>query len=135
MEKDAVKIGVFGIIFDDRHRVLLCRRKDHDLWNLPGGALKNGEAPWDGARREVKEETGLNVEIKRIIGIYFKPKENDLVFTFLCDVKGGEIQVNDEAAAIEYFDLDSLPLNIIRKHIERIKDALNAGGEIVQKIQ
>ncbi len=135
MENNAVKIGVFGIIFDDNHRVLLCRRRDYDLWNLPGGALRSGETPWDGVKREVKEETGLNVEVGRMIGLYFKPKENNLVLTFLCDVKGGEIQLNDEAAAIEYFDLESLPLNIIRKHIERIKDAFNVKGEIIQKIQ
>ena len=50
-------IGVFAIIFDDKNRILFCHRRDHDLWNLPGGRLEKGEAPWKGVIREVKEET------------------------------------------------------------------------------
>jgi len=47
-------IGVFGIIFDVEGRVLLCHRRDYDLWNLPGGGLETGEAPWEGLIREVR---------------------------------------------------------------------------------
>jgi len=41
------KIGVFAIITDNQGRVLLCHRRDHDLWNLPGGGVETGESPWD----------------------------------------------------------------------------------------
>ena len=60
-------------------RVLLCHRRDHDLWNLPGGALEHGEAPRDGVIREVKEETGLEVEVSGLAGVYSKPEADDVV--------------------------------------------------------
>ncbi|MFA5994556.1 MAG: NUDIX domain-containing protein, partial [Parcubacteria group bacterium] len=71
--KQAFTIGVFGIIRDEKNRVLLVLRQDYDLWNLPGGGLEKGESPWQGVVREVKEETGLDVEVVRLAGIYSKP--------------------------------------------------------------
>lgn len=50
------KIGAFAIILDEQGRVLLCHRRDIDAWNLPGGGLLSGEAPWQGVVRETKEE-------------------------------------------------------------------------------
>ncbi len=61
-------IGAFGILLDADGRVLLCHRRDVDLWNLPGGGLVPGEAPWDGVVREVAEETGLEVIVERLAG-------------------------------------------------------------------
>ncbi|MFH1129348.1 MAG: NUDIX domain-containing protein [Patescibacteria group bacterium] len=128
-----MKIGAFGIILDKNKRVLLCHRRDYDKWNLPGGGVKNSESPWDGVRREVKEETGLNVEIIRISNIYFKPKEREIIFVFLCKVKDGKLKLNDEADAIRYFDFKKIPQNTVRRHVERIRDALK--GKFTMKIQ
>ena len=118
------KFGVLGIIFDKKKRVLLCHRRDMNLWNLPGGALKEKESQWKGVKREVKEETGLNVEIIRISNIYFKPREKEIVFCFICEIKSGKIKINKEADKIEYFEFKKLPKNTARSHIQRIKDAL-----------
>ena len=81
--KPQFTIGIFGIIFDERKRVLLCHRRNYDLWNLTGGTMKNGESPWDGLKREVKEETGLEVEISKLAGVYSKPDKNEVVFSFI----------------------------------------------------
>ncbi len=84
-------IGVFAIVFDEHGRVLLCHRRDVDLWNLPGGGLEPGETPWDGVVREVREETGLEVAVQRLAGVYSKPEVNEVVFSFVCDVVGGAL--------------------------------------------
>ncbi len=102
-------IGVFGIIFDEQNRVLLCHRRDRDIWNLPGGGLENGEFLLDGVAREVEEETGLGIEVLGLLGVYDKPEESDIVFSFACKVVGGQIKINDEAVKIKYFDLENLP--------------------------
>ena len=128
-------IGIFGIIFDDKKRVLLCHRRDYDLWNLPGGGMENGESPWDGLKREVKEETGLEVEISKLAGVYSKPEKNDIVFSFICKPVGGKITLNDEADKIEYFEIDKLPPNTVPKQVERIKDAIENSDFSIFKIQ
>ena len=133
--KSQFTVGVFGIIFDERGRILLCHRKDYDLWNLPGGALESGEAPWDGIKREIKEETGLEVEVSKLLGVYTKPANNDIVFAFICKVIAGEITLNDEADRVEYFAFDNIPTNISAKQVERIRDAIQNPDEVVFKIQ
>lgn len=128
-------IGVFGVILDKQNRILLCHRRDYDLWNLPGGGLESGEFILDGLKREVKEETGLDIGISKLVGVYDKPKEKDIVFSFICDVIGGEIALNDEADKIEYFSVDDLPHNTVPKHRERIKDVFQNLKEVIIKKQ
>ena len=129
------KIGVFAIIFDEERRVLLCHRRDHDMWNLPGGGLERGEALWEGAIREVEEETGLHVEVERLAGVYSKPDKDEIVFSFVCRIIGGEISTSDEADEIAYFDFDRIPPNTLPKHVERIADAMTGAGETIMKVQ
>ena len=133
--KPTFTIGVFAIIHDDDGRVLLCHRRDHDLWNLPGGVLEHGEAPWDGVIREVREETGLEVEVSRLAGVYSKLEANDLVFSFLCRRTGGDIALSDEADHIEFFRADELPPNTIPKQVERIADFFRDPGTVVCRVQ
>jgi len=128
-------IGVFGIIFDNKQRVLLCHRRDYDLWNLPGGALEAGESVADCVIREIKEETGLDAEILRLAGVYNKKEKNDLVFSFVCGVIGGDLTLNDEADKIEYFNFKKLPPNTVPKQVERIKDVLENSEKTIFKTQ
>ncbi len=133
--KNSFTIGVFGIIFDKQNKVLLCHRRDYDIWDCPGGGLKIGESPLEGIKREVKEETGLDMGISKLIGIYDKSSENDIVFSFICNIVGGEITLNDEADKIEYFSINNLPHNISPNHLERIRDAFLNSDEIIFKTQ
>ena len=59
-----------GCIFNERGEVLLQRRGDENKWGFPGGAIELGETPVMAAVREVKEETGLDVKVGRLIGVY-----------------------------------------------------------------
>jgi 8-oxo-dGTP diphosphatase len=123
-------IGAFAIIFDDtaianQKRVLLCHRRDLNLWNLPGGGVESGELPNEAVIREVEEETGLQVAIERLVGVYGKVyKRDELVFAFVCRVVGGEIYLTDEADECKYFAINEIPVDTIPKHVERITDAL-----------
>lgn len=129
------KIGIFAIIFNDKKEVLLCHRRDCDLWNLPGGGLEENESPWEGVIREVKEETGFDVKVENLIGIYHKPKKNEVVFCFLCSIVGGEVTLNDEADEIVFFSYLNLPKNISQKQKERIEDAFAGSKKIILKSQ
>ena len=133
MSKATFTIGVFAAIFDEENRILFCHRTDYDLWNLPGGALEKSEAPWEGVVREVKEETGLDVEVERLAGIYSKPGKTEIVFQFVCKVIGGKITLNDEADRIKYFAFDYIPDNTPPKQVERIKDILDNPSKLIMK--
>jgi 8-oxo-dGTP diphosphatase len=123
-------IGAFAIIFDEQGQVLLCHRRDMDLWNLPGGGMENSELPTDAVIREAREETGLEVVIERLVGVYGKPDKEELVFAFTCRIVGGQLSEMDESDACRYFSLEAIPINTPPKHVERIQDALVDGPPI-----
>lgn len=126
--------GAFAIIFDEQQRVLLCHRCDIDRWNLPGGGIMHGETPWQGVMREVKEEVGLDVVIDRLSGVYTDTSRDDIVFSFLCSIVGGNITLSDEADDIAYFSVEQLPAHTHVHHIIRIQDALAEPDTIHLKI-
>lgn len=128
-------MGAFGVIFDDKNSVLLCHRRDVDLWNLPGGMVELGEAPWECVVREIREEVGLDVIVDRLTGIYSKKQKNDLIFSFVCKKVGGVESLSDEADAVAYFSINELPKNLSPKHVERIMDAVQNKKQTYCKIQ
>ncbi|MFZ2150361.1 MAG: NUDIX domain-containing protein [Minisyncoccia bacterium] len=133
--KTQFTVVAFGVIFDEKGRVLLVHRRDYDLWNLPGGNLETGESPVEGVKREVKEETGFDVEIIKLFAVYNKLGKNSINFSFLCRITGGEATLNDEADQIEYFEIDKIPKNTVPKHVDSIMDALLNLKEITFKTQ
>lgn len=118
-------VACFGLIFNENGGVLLCLRNDMDLWNLPGGRMEKGEVPEECVIREIKEETGLDVIVKRFAGVYAKPDKNEIVFSFVCDIVGGSMRLTDESKDIQFFAIDNLPKNTSPKQVIRIQDALS----------
>lgn len=125
-------LGAFTIILDQStDKFLLCHRRDKDLWNLPGGRVESGEAPWEGALREIKEEVGLTIHnLHQLIGVNYKPESDDLVFTFLAFATGEVPTLSDEADRIEFFSVDEMPVNTSPKQRDRIIEFFkNRGGD------
>ena len=118
------RIGVFALIFDDQGRILLGHRRDTDWWNLPGGGMELEETVDEALCREVREETGLEVKVERLVGVYSKPQKQEVVLTFRCNVTGGSLQATEEISESRYFPPDALPGNTLPKHRQRIEDAL-----------
>src|SRR5438034_6923741 len=99
------RVGVFALIFEDGH-VLLAHRRDIDWWNLPGGGMEHGETVEEAVRREVREETGLEVEVKYLVGVYSKPQKQEVVLAFSCRVRGGVLTATEESRQCRYFAPD-----------------------------
>ncbi len=144
----SLKVGCAAVLFDDasvprdRVRVLLTRRTDNGLWCLPGGAMDPGESAAEACIREVEEETGLIVEVRRLVGVYSSPHRvtryrdgNTHQFVALCfEVvgTGGTLGLSDETTEVGWFDEASLAdLDIMENHRERIVDALGGHSEAV----
>jgi ADP-ribose pyrophosphatase YjhB (NUDIX family) len=128
-------IGAFAIIFDEHDRVLLGHRRDLDVWNLPGGGVESGELPTEAVVRETKEETGLDVVVERLVGVYGKADKDDLVFAFACRVVGGRLSVTDEADESRYFKVENIPSNTAPRQVERIHDAINLSEQPIFRRQ
>jgi 8-oxo-dGTP pyrophosphatase MutT (NUDIX family) len=128
-------VGSCAIIFDQaRERVLLTRRTDNARWCLPGGRLEPGESIVEGCAREVWEETGLQVQIGKLVGVYSSPdrlieyadgSRFQLVsFSFEAEVTGGMLGLSDETTEYGYFlPVEIEQMDLMEHHQERIADA------------
>jgi ADP-ribose pyrophosphatase YjhB (NUDIX family) len=106
--------GAQALIRDDRGRLLLGRRgadPGRGRWDLPGGFLEEGEHPLDGLRREVREETGLEIEPTEFFGIWMEPYDGRCVLclTWLARAAGGAEQAGDDLVELCWFAPDELP--------------------------
>ncbi|HZO71858.1 MAG TPA: NUDIX domain-containing protein [Ktedonobacteraceae bacterium] len=117
------RIGVSALIFQE-DRVLLAHRRDIDWWNLPGGGMELGETVEETLYREVREETGLDVEIEQLVGVYSKPQKREVVLSFRCRITGGELTETEESRECRFFAPDNMPRNTLPKHRQRVEDAL-----------
>jgi len=120
------EIGALATIFDDQGRVLLVHQTyAGSKWAWPGGGVEENESPWDAAVREVKEETGLAVQIVRLVSVYNFSARNGLGFQFLCRIVGGALQVDGgEISEARFFDSAHLPVPMTKPARQRLADAL-----------
>lgn len=108
------KVGV-GVLISERGRVLLVRRgvsPEKGKWSIPAGYLDQGEEPRETAAREVLEETGLTVNIGRLLDVYHNPPGQGGASIFILydgEAIGGRLESGDDADEAEFFALDSLP--------------------------
>jgi 8-oxo-dGTP pyrophosphatase MutT (NUDIX family) len=94
-------------------------------WSTPGGRLEAGESPLEALKREVLEETGLEVEPGTLIGVYAKPTQNDVVLCFGAKVlRRNAWRPNGEIAEMAYFSAAELPGPMTTAARARIVDAL-----------
>ena len=105
------KVAV-GMIVAQEGKVLLCRRDidpGRGLWSFPSGYVDAGEPVKVAARREVLEETGLEVEIGRLVGVYDSPNRPVVYVVYAGRIVGGELRVREEVQEVGYFGLEALP--------------------------
>ena len=130
-----IRLGCSAAIFDKQGRVLLTKRLDNGQWCLPSGGVEPGESVTEGCEREVLEETGLSVRVKRFVGVYSHPdqltvySETDkfqiIALHFEAEITGGELGLSDETSDFGYFTTEEIEgLEMLGRHKERILDTL-----------
>lgn len=116
--------AVSAVVVNPEGKVILHRRVDNDLWALPGGGMELGESVADTVVREVREETGLEVQPDYVIGVYTDPEH---VFAYddgevrqeysvcvACRVVGGSLRISDESTEVAAFtaeEAEQLPMH------------------------
>ena len=128
--------GASALVRDDHGRVLLIRRTDNGLWALPGGMIELGETAAGAAVRETREETGLDVVVTGLVGIYTNPGHvsvldsgtviAEFALCFHARAVGGEARADGvETSAVAWVDpADLEQLDLMRTQRARLADAL-----------
>ena len=139
-----LRLGCSAVIFDEAHqKVLLTRRADNGLWCVPGGKMEAGESAEECCQREVFEETGLQIQPTRLIGVYSNRdqlviypdgnKVHIVVLSFEAEIVSGAPGLSEETTEVGYFSLDeikSMPMH--DRHQERVEDALLNTGTLLR---
>lgn len=123
-EANSVVPSVVAAVLDDQGRVLLIHKTDNDLWALPGGGHEVGESIAHTVVREVKEETGYDVEVDRLVGTYTNPGHvmayddgevrQQFSIAFTARLVGGKARTSSESKRVEWVepdDIDQLPMH------------------------
>jgi 8-oxo-dGTP diphosphatase len=104
------RLTVDALARDGSGRILLVRRGRppfQDRWALPGGFVENGETTEEACAREAREETGLDVEVGALAGVYSRPgrdpRGHTVSIVYSCRPVGGEIRGGDDAAEARWF--------------------------------
>ncbi|GAB3172094.1 NUDIX domain-containing protein [Myceligenerans halotolerans] len=137
-EPNSIVPAVSVIARDEAGRILLIHRTDNDLWSIPGGAMEPGESVRQAAVRETYEETGYDVEITGLVGIYTDPNhiiaysDGEVRSQFsICltgDVTGGQARTSAESSEVVWQPVDQLgELRIHPTNRLRIDHALDTG--------
>ena len=123
-------VGVAGVVVDDAGRALAVRRRSPQRWELPGGALEPGERIADALRREVREETGLDVEPIRLSGVYQNMALGPVALVFLCRRTGGTERDSDETSEWRWISADEAAQLMPAAWAVRFSDALDLAAAL-----
>ena len=106
--------------------LLFLRRNNHPAngeWWFPGGRIRKGESLEQALRREVKEETGLEISACKLIKVYSRvfPERHDIAIAYLCKCKKGSIKLDDEHSEYRFFK--TAPAGLHEYLLEAIQDS------------
>ncbi len=118
-------VSVAAVITDDHGRALLIQRRDNKHWEPPGGVLELAETILDGLRREVAEETGLDIEPIALTGVYKNMPRGIVALVFRCRTTGGALAASQEVAAFRWVGLDEIPELADEAYAVRVLDAMH----------
>lgn len=128
------RLGAAGVILNRSGSVLLVRHTYGRLnWELPGGASEQGESVVETVTREVREETGLRIDVDGLTGVYFELENDAHHFVFRCTSAQAyeAAPASEEISECRFCDVNDLPRPISDFTIRRIMDALTPGAEPV----
>jgi ADP-ribose pyrophosphatase YjhB (NUDIX family) len=119
-------IGVFAAIFDEEEQILCVKRNYGPRnWTVPGGRMEPGESPLEALAREVAEESGYEMAVERLVGVYSMAFKDDLVLFFAGKaVARRDWQPDGEISVAEFYPLSALPQPMNPRTAARIRDAV-----------
>lgn len=116
-------VSVAGVVVRDDGRVLAVRRRDNRHWEPPGGVLELDETFDEGVRREVFEETGIEVQVERLTGVYKNMPRGIVALVFLCSPASGQLTTTEETLSVCWLSIDQIRQDMDPAYVVRVTDA------------
>ncbi|MFD7904070.1 MULTISPECIES: NUDIX hydrolase [unclassified Kitasatospora] len=120
-------VSVAGAVVREDGRVLAIRRADNGAWEPPGGVLELAETVEDGLRREIREETGIDVTVGQLTGVYKNMARGVVALVFRCHPESGAECLSAETTAVAWLTPDEAAGRMSEVYAVRILDALRPG--------
>ncbi|WP_373167249.1 NUDIX hydrolase [Mycobacterium marinum] len=122
-------VSVAGIVIRDDGRVLVIKREDNGHWEAPGGVLELDESFEAGVRREVLEETGIEVSVERLTGVYKNLTHGIVALAYRCRPVGGEPHATEEAREIRWMTKEDVQAVMVPAFGVRVLDAFEEASQ------
>lgn len=129
---NSIVVASTAFVLDDESRVLLISRSDNGKWALPGGGQEPGETVAGSAVRETLEETGLQIEVTGLVGIYSNPRHviaytdgevrQQFSICFRGRVVGGRLQTSEESPRVDWFTREQVAALDVHPEMRRRLD-------------
>ena len=119
-------VSVAGVVIDVDKRVLVIRRRDNGHWEAPGGVLELGETFEQGVEREVLEETGVQVSVEALTGVYKNMRRGIVALVYRCSIKAGHPRASNEATSVRWVDRDQIDALMSPADATRVHDAFGS---------
>jgi ADP-ribose pyrophosphatase YjhB (NUDIX family) len=127
-EPNSLVVATSAVVADGQGRILMQRRADSGNWALPGGGMEMGESLTDSVIREVREETGYEIEVRGLVGTYTDPRHiivysdgevrRQFNICYTARIIGGQLTVSDESTEVRFVDnaaLGELPMHATQR--------------------
>jgi 8-oxo-dGTP pyrophosphatase MutT (NUDIX family) len=125
-------VSVAAAIVDESGQLLAVRRRDNGHWEPPGGILELHETIPAGLVREVREETGLEIEPQALSGVYKNMHRGIVALVFRCRIIGGEPRPTREAEQVSWLSPDEISNLMDEAYATRLLDALRPGPAAIR---
>lgn len=126
-------VAVAALVTDAQGRILMLRAPRRG-WEFPGGQVEEGETLTEALRREVLEETGIEVAVGALAGVYSNTKSRIVMFGFLCEPSAGSLRTSAESLEVEWVARSEVLGRIARPPIrDRMRDMLEFNGRVVYR--
>ena len=104
------RAAVAALIFDEQGRILLFKHTYRKWqWGIPAGSLEYYEQPADAVIREFREETSMQIEIKKLLTTVSAREDHHITIVYLCKIVSGEFKESNEVSEMKYFDINDFP--------------------------
>lgn len=126
-------VAVDALVVNARNEILMIKSPRRG-WEFPGGQVEVGDTLQQALIREVREETGVEASMGRLVGVYQNVRTHIVMLGFLCNYLGGELKTSPESLAVEWVAREAVLERITVPFIwQRMKDKLDFSGQVIYR--